>query len=131
MAYEVTSGPLTLVSSTGITRHRFVAFTSGKVTYPAVGALATMVTVSKGTTGSTEDGQFVSCIPLSNCSAVMVEAAGSTLSAGDLVSASSRGKIVAGSSDVWILGQIISGSSGSTGRILTIVPISGSPSTGV
>lgn len=131
MAYEVTNGPLSLVASTGIKRHRFVTFNGGKVTYPAVGMPASMVTVSAGTTGSTEDGNYVSCLPLSNASAVMVEAAGSTLSAGDLVSASSRGKIVAASSDVWVLGQIIAGSSGSTGRILTIVPLSAPPSTGI
>lgn len=120
---EAYDGPLTLPCSTGITRHRLVTMnTSGLVAYPAAGALATMVTVSKGSTGSTADGQFVSVMPLSRAARVNVEAAGSTLSAGDLIATSSRGRVVAASSNSWMLGQIIGGSSGSTGRVLSVLP---------
>lgn len=49
-----------------------------------------------------------------------VRMAGSTLAAGDSISASSAGMGVAASTDGLILGRIIDGSSGSTGRIVSV-----------
>jgi hypothetical protein len=50
-----------------------------------------------------------------------VEAAGSTVSLGDLVAASSVGRVVANTTGTTAVGRVVDGSSGSTGRILSIL----------
>jgi hypothetical protein len=50
-----------------------------------------------------------------------VVAPGSTVSVGDVVAASSVGRAVALSGGAYAVGRVISGSSGSTGRYLTVL----------
>lgn len=123
MAHEI-AGPTwsDRFASTGIRQHRFVVVKSGGIGYPnasTVGQSVTGVLISSGSTGSTDETQYTGTIQLSGI--VKVEAESSTISKGDLVSASSVGRVQSSSNaGDFIVGRCIGGSSGGANRVLTI-----------
>ena len=123
MAYSVDGQFVTLpFGATGVRGpHRAVALnTSGQLIYPsAAGKAAVGVLVTSGTTGSTDETIRVGTVKFSG--AAKVEASGSTLSAGDLFSWTSRGQARALGTGHVCAGYVIGGSSGSTGRILSVL----------
>ena len=122
MAYEMIEDTITVPASTGLTRYRFVtlstaAATQGWAVKPTLGGPILGTVFSVTTTGSTRDPQY---IPIQTCGIAKVEAVGGTLAAGDLVQATSIGRAKATTGGSYVVGRVISGSSGSTGRILSI-----------
>lgn len=113
------AGPFSVPATTGIKSKRFVALnsTSGKLRYPANGALAIGVTFADSSTGSTNDVSLA----VQAYGVAEVEAAGSTLAAGALIAASSVGRAIIWSTGKMGLGQMVYGSSGSTGRIVSVL----------
>lgn len=113
------AGPFSVPATTGIKSKRFVTLnsTSGKLRYPANGATAIGVTFADSSTGSTYDVSLA----VQAYGIAEVEAAGSTLAAGALVAASSVGRAVVWSTGKMGVGQIIYGTSGSTGRIVSVL----------
>lgn len=109
----VPSGP----ASTGLKSRRFVGMsTAGVLRYPANGASIDGVTFADSSTGSTRDVSLaVQIIGIAD-----VEAAGGTLHVGQLVKASSVGRAVAWTTGAICVGKVWSGSSGTTGRILSV-----------
>jgi hypothetical protein len=110
-----------LTGSTGICQYRFVAVNaSGQAVYPtSTGALnAVAVTVSTASSKTTEDARAVT-VALQG-SVVKVQSAASTLSVGDIVSATTDGRaLVAGTTNYRALGTVIAGSSGAA-RFVTV-----------
>lgn len=64
-------------------------------------------------------------VPVAVAGVVKVRAAGSTMAVGNWVAASSAGLAIAPSTDGYVVGRIIAGTSGTTGRILTMSFIRG------
>jgi hypothetical protein len=117
MAYEIPGFSFTLPASTGIldTQFRFVTVNaSGQAAFPAAGGAVVGVMTNKPKL----DGQAATVV---NDGIVKVEAAGNTVGLGDLVSASSLGRVIAATTDGKTVGAVVNGSSGSTGRILSIL----------
>lgn len=116
MAYEIPDLLVTLPASTGVlnTQYRFVVVNSaGNAAFPAVGTAIFGVLQNKPTVSGDACTIMVSGIS-------KVEAPGSTVAMGDTVSASSVGRAIALGAGHYAVGQVISGSSGSTGRYLTV-----------
>lgn len=123
MAYQVDGQHVTLpFGATGVRGpHRAVALNaSGELIYPsAAGKAAIGVLVTSGTTGSTDHTGKVGTVKFAGVA--KVEAPASTLSAGDLFSWTSRGQARAITTAHACAGYVVGGSSGSTGRILSVV----------
>lgn len=60
-------------------------------------------------------------VPVAISGVVKLQMAGSTLAAGDFVSVSTDGFGIAPSTDGYVFGRIVSGSSGSTGRVHSVL----------
>lgn len=123
MAYEHLMGmnPWTATASTGLRQYRFVIVNgSGNAAYPTstAGVAVDGVIRGYGTTGSTSDSQVVSVYPMG--SIAMVEAAASTMAAGDLVQASSVGQAEPLTAGAYCVGRVVAGSSGAANRVLSI-----------
>jgi hypothetical protein len=121
MAYESAVAPITLpFGSTGIRQYRFVTLNaSGQITYPSTAGPSVLgVLISSGTTGSTDSSNKYGVVQMYGVA--KVEAPGSTVSAGDLVAASSVGYAVALASGDYCVGRAVTGSSGSTNRLLSV-----------
>lgn len=112
------AGPFSVPATTGIKSKRFVTLDSaGKLVYPAVGMPVTGVTFADSSTGSTRDVSLA----VQAYGIAEVEAAGSTLAAGALIAASSVGRAVIWSTGRISVGQMIYGTSGTTGRIVSVL----------
>lgn len=105
-------------ATTGLKSQRFVTLSTatGKLVYPANGAEIVGVTFADSSTNSTVDVR----IGIQMYGVANVEAAGSSLSAGARVAASSIGRAVAWTTGKIMVGRIFYGSSGSTGRIVGV-----------
>ena len=119
MAYENLAGSaaVTMDATTGLAQYRLVVAGASGAAYPTTGAPVAGVLVSSGTTASTASGQYCA---VQTMGIAKVEAAGTTMSAGDPVVTDSSGRAaVAGAGD-YRIGTVIDGSSGSTGRVLSV-----------
>lgn len=104
-------------ASTGLKSRRFVKMsTAGVLRYPANGGVVSGVTFADSSTGSTRDVALACQI----VGIAEVEAAGGTLSVGDLVAASSVGRAIAWTTGKIGIGTCWAGSSGTTGRIVSV-----------
>lgn len=120
MAYDHDGVYLTLSATTGLTKQRFVTVNSaGKAAYPAAGAVTVgvLTDIDQGTTGSATDQ--VATIQVAGVA--KVSAPGSTLAVGDSVAATSVGRAKPSTGQNFIQGIVVSGSSGSTGRVLSVL----------
>lgn len=121
MAYEIPGFSFTVPASTSVngTQFRFVSIDANGEAVFAAGAGSIGVMTNK------PDGSGIAATIVRD-GIVKVEAAGSTVAVGDLVTSSTIGRAVAGTSTN-ALGRVVKGSSGSTGRILSVLlgPISG------
>lgn len=125
MAYEIPGQTITLPfadTSTGIRQWRCVVLKSSGLVLPkasTVGQSITGVLISAGTTGSTSTAGLVGTVQINGV--CKVEAESSTISAGDLVSASSVGRVQSSSNaGDYVIGRVIAGSSGAANRVLTV-----------
>lgn len=122
MAFEQLNGmsPYTLVAaSTGLAQYRFCTVSStGGAAYPAVGQPVVGV-LRSGSTGSTRDGTACEVYPPGTIA--KVAAVSSTLSAGDSCIATSVGYADVAGAGEYAVGKVIKGSSGGTGRILSVL----------
>lgn len=118
MAYEIPGFSWTLPASTGIlnTQFRFVTINaSGQAAFPAAGAHVVGVMTSKPKTS----GEATTVV--SDGIVKVQAAAASTITTGDLVAASSAGRVILGTSNNVVVGRVVSGSSGSASRILSVL----------
>lgn len=115
MAYEIPGKSISLEASTDLSAYQFHFVTTdanGQAALPANGASVLGVLQNKPTAGE------AASIVIDGVSKVI--AAGSTVSAGDLVQASSVGRAIALGAGGYAVGRVLYGSSGSTGRVLTV-----------
>lgn len=114
----ITGPPFTVTATTGLKRRRFVTVNSaGKLAYPVNGATVAGVLFADSSTGSTEEeGRAVQAYGIAE-----VEATGSTLAAGALVKSSSVGLVTAWTTGSIGVGQIVYGTSGTTGRVVSVL----------
>lgn len=121
MAYEIPGFSFTVPASTGVTgtQFRFVSIDGNGEAVFTAGAGAIGVMTNK------PDGDGIAATIVRD-GIVKVQAAGSTVSQGDLVTSDSSGRASAGTSTN-ALGRVVAGSSGSTDRVLSVLlgPISG------
>lgn len=123
MAYEKIGETDTFpFGSTGLRQYRFVRLSTAGITAPTgstVGLSVLGVLISSGTTGSTDASGKVGTVQLTGIA--KVEASASTLSVGDVVSASTIGQAQpATNAGDFVVGRIVDGSSGAANRILSI-----------
>lgn len=111
--------PFTLVASTAVGQFEAVSWNGSAVVHPASGARITGVVRTLESSGSTSSTPVATLYPPG--SIAIVKAAGSTVSAGDFVSFSTAGYAKALASGDYCAGQVIAGSSGSTGRYLSVL----------
>lgn len=116
MAYEIPGFSFTVPASTGVvgTQFRFVDLNaSGQAVFTAGSAIGVMT--------NKPDAENVAAT-IVNDGIVKVEAAGSTVGEGELVTSDSSGRVsgTAGTT-ANALGTCVDGSSGSTGRILSVL----------
>lgn len=114
MAYEIPGKTITLVASTDLSAHQwhFVSSTGSLANHAGDGVPVLGVLQNKPSEGQ------AATIMLDGVSKVY--AAGSTLAAGDLCASDSSGRAVPVAAGEYAVGRVIEGSSGSTGRILTV-----------
>ena len=120
MAWESPGHLITLPCvTTGIPRYSFVnVSTAGRAIYTTLGGTAVGV-VQDGTTNSTVDPTSIT-VMVSGVSKVRIVSS-STVGVGEIISASSRGSIVASTAAAKRLGQIIAGTSGGANRIVSVL----------
>ena len=118
MAWDAPEGMITIDGTTGLTQYRFIVGGSAGATYPAAGAPIDGVIYSSGTTGSTETPRPIA---IATRGIVKVSAPASTLSAGDLCTASSIGQAANTTAGDYVVGRVVDGSSGGAGRILAVL----------
>jgi len=117
MAWDAADEYITLPATTGLRQFQLVTVNSaGKAATPALGARIIGVLVSSGTNSSTED--VAATIQIAGIAKVL--AAGSTLSAGDTYTANASGYARPATSTQYVGGLVVDGSSGSTGRIISV-----------
>lgn len=115
MAYEIPGKMITLQASTDLSsyQYRFVTVdANGRAALAGNGVSILGVLQNKPS-----DDQAAS-IMIDGVS--KVKAAGSTVAAGDLVTSSSVGLAAAAAGGEYVVGRVLLGSSGSTGRMLTV-----------
>lgn len=120
MAWEAPGQIITLpCATTGLARYRFVnVSTAGRVIYtvasgPSIGVL------QDGTTASTVDPTAVS-VMISGVSKVAVSTA-STCGVGEVVAVTSRGSVKPAVAAAYAAGQIVAGTSGAAGRVVSVL----------
>lgn len=116
MAYEIPGHAITLEASTDLSsyQYRFVVSNGdGTCNLAGDGAAVTGVLQNKPTAGQ------AASVVVDGVS--KVKAAGSTVAAGDLVASSTVGLAVAVAAGDYTVGRVLAGSSGSTGRVLTVL----------
>lgn len=123
MAYEKIGNTDTYALSTGLRQYRFVRLNSSTgLQYPSgstVGLAVLGVLISSGSTSSTAVNK-VGTVQFDGIA--KVEAAASTLAVGDVVSASSIGQAQpATNAGDFVVGRIVSGSSGAANRIVSVL----------
>lgn len=117
MAYESNMNLATIPGTTGISQYRGVIVNSaGRTVYPSAIGQSAPIGVTQNASTAT-DAAVTVALP---GSITKLEFAGSTLSAGDRFSFNTAGRGCA-STGFSAAGWILSGSSGSTGRILTVL----------
>jgi hypothetical protein len=110
--------PVSMPASTGLKQRRFVLMsTAGVLRYPANGYPADGVLYGDSSTGSTEDVS----LPVQIAGIAMVEAAGSSVHVGHWVMSSSVGRATLWTTGKVAAGKVVSGASGTTGRILSVL----------
>lgn len=117
MAYEIPGKLITLPASTNLSAYqfRFVGVNgSGQATLNGDGAAAVGVLQNKPSLTGEACTIMVDGVS-------KVKAAGSTVATGDLIASSSVGLAVTPGAGDYTLGRVIGGSSGSTGRVLTVL----------
>jgi hypothetical protein len=120
MAWDAADEYITLPASTSVSlkQYQFVTVGSdGKLTNPTAGGRVIGVLVSSGTTPANVKN------PVGTVQIVGVSKAyakGSTLGVGDTVSASSVGYAKPSSASGYVIGYVVDGSSGSTGRVISV-----------
>lgn len=115
MAHEIPDLVVTLEASTDLSARQFHAVvinSAGMAALPAVGVPIYGVLQNKPIEGE------AGTVMVSGITKMF--AAGSTLAVGDLVAASSRGRAIPAGAGNYAIGQVVFGSSGSTGRILSV-----------
>lgn len=124
MAWSNDTNLITLpFQSTGIRQYRaVVADAATGVDYPN-GSTANLqpitgVLISSGTTGSTDASAKYGTIQIAGVA--KIEAASSTLAAGNLCSASTLGQVTPASTAGVVIGRVIDGSSGGANRVLSV-----------
>lgn len=122
MAFEHHVNPITLpVATTGISQYRFVAHAATGLTWPTAGGLdvigAAISTVSSAAALASLPQTAAAVAGVG--SIVKIASTASTLSAGDLISCTSRGRVKALAAGNNCLGVITHGSSG-VARTLTV-----------
>ena len=104
--------------------YKFVTLNaSGAVVLPATTGNILPFGVLYGVTSTTNAGQAV---PVAIGGIAKIRMAGSTQAAGAFIGSSTSGLGIAPTTDAYVAAQIVSGSSGSTGRIVTGKLLSGS-----
>jgi hypothetical protein len=117
MAWDAADEFITLPATTGLRQFQFVTVNSaGKAANPTAGGRVLGVLVSSGTNNSTED--VAATVQILGIAKVLAK--GSTLGVGDTVSASSIGYAKPSTSGGYVIGLQVDGSSGSTGRIVSV-----------
>lgn len=122
MALENMNGmsPFTLVAATtGIPQYRCVNTNSAGKAALCVTAVAVDGATRNGSTGSTRDNQALAIMPMG--SRAKIAARGSTLAVGDLCACSTNGMVTVVSATNYAIGRVVGGSSGTTGRILSVL----------
>lgn len=117
MAWDAADEFITLPATTGLKQYQFVSVNSaGKLANPTAGGRVVGVLVSSGTNGTAAN-------PVGTVQIVGVAKAyakGSTLGVGDTVSASSLGYAKPSTASGYVIGYVVDGTSGSTGRIISV-----------
>lgn len=127
MAFEQKSTPpwTAVALTTGLKPRRFITISSTKATvggspsikYPTVGGAAYGVLLT-GSTGSTKANQAVTVL---TWGIARVEAIGSSLHVGHIITCSSVGRAKVSTALTRRLGICVSGSSGTTGRVVSVL----------
>ncbi len=113
MAYEIPGQMVTVPASTTIVQYTFVDIgTDGRLIAPTSGAAVFGVLQNK----PTEDQ--AGTVMLNGISKVLTDA--TTMSVGDLVATSTAGYAVDLAATDFAIGRVVAGTSGSTGRVMTI-----------
>lgn len=116
MAFEAAPTLVTLPATTGLGQYTLVTVnTAGKIAAPTLGGRFVGVLVD-GTTGST--AKKYATVQIGGIA--KVKAAGGTLAVGASYSASAAGLAKATTGTAFVGGLVVDGSSGSTGRILSV-----------
>ena len=114
-----------VAGSTGFDQYSAVvvsAYTAGSgptLIRPVAGVAISGVIMSAGSTVSTEDNQVVTV--WGNGAKVKLRAADSTMAAGDQCSITTAGYASTLAAGDYVIGQVVEGSSGATGRILGVL----------
>lgn len=115
MAYEIPGQTVTIPASADLSASQYCFVTIDSAGEAALPVSSTVPPFGVLQNKPTVQGQAAS-VMINGLSKVV--AAGSTVSVGDLISASSLGRAIAASG--FVAGRVVSGSSGSTGRVLTV-----------
>lgn len=116
MAYEIPGHAITLAASSDLSSYQYrfvVANGDGTCSLAGAGVAVTGVLQNKPTAGQ------AASIVVDGVS--KVKAQGSTVAAPDVIASSTVGMVAALSAGDYAVGRIIGGSSGSTGRVLTVL----------
>ena len=116
MAYEIPDQVITLPATTGIPAFRFVNFNGSKLVLATSEGDFDGVTY-ESSTGSTADRS----VGIITQGVARVTANGSTASAGDQIAVGPGGRAMAVAAGDYVVGKIIDGTSGSTGRVVTVL----------
>lgn len=122
MAYQ-NDGPNVSLNygATGLKQYIAVSVdASGRIVKPALGAPVLGILQSSGTTGLTSAQATARAGVVQVYGVSKLYAAGSTMDAGDKWATSSKGWAVPTTAGAYTCGFVIGGSSGSTGRYLTV-----------
>ena len=117
MGYEIPGQMITLPASTNMSsdQYKFVTVNgSGQAALAGDGAAIIGVLQNKPTAGTQAASIMINGVS-------KVKAAASTVAEGDLIASSSVGLAVAPGAGDYTVGRVIDGSSGSAGRILTVL----------
>jgi hypothetical protein len=110
--------------STGDLYKGVVINSSGHVVVPDTTGNILAAGVLYGRTGTTS-GAGSEVVPVATAGVVKVRMAASTLSAGDVIGFSTAGLGIAPTTDAYVFGEIVYGSSGTTGRVVSVQVIRG------
>jgi hypothetical protein len=117
--FLVPQNSLSAPAATGLAARRVVNMSTNgsKLRYPVAGGSWDGVLFGDSSTGSTA----AVSLPLQVGGVALIEAAGSTVHAGHLVTATSIGRVAIWSTGKVAVGKVLMGSSGSTGRLLSVL----------